>query len=127
MRTLLTMGSPRSVATGTFSASQSFTGSRSPCQPHQTMVYPWRMRKPLPASSTVLGSLLWGASLRKATIRLPPRLGASKNILPLLRAMSSGFKIQKSLEYSARPRRLRGALPRLTMILLSRFFGSTSP
>src|SRR3954447_23810235 len=75
----------------------------------------------------VLGLLAPGASFKKLKIRLLPRFGASKKILRFPRAMSKGFKIQKSLQYSTLPLLFRGALSKLTISLFRRLPGATSP
>src|SRR5205823_9813992 len=58
--------------------------------------------------------------IEKRSDTLVAAIGSVEEHLPLLRAISSGFKIQKSLQYSTLPPLFLGALSKLTMILFGR-------
>jgi hypothetical protein len=64
------------------------------CQPAQTRLYPFRKRRPSPASAAVLGSFAvvpLAPLLKSAKLSLLPRLRTSKNMRPLPRRRSAGF------------------------------------
>src|SRR5262245_28046898 len=104
------------------------TGSRicspvlkSPSQPLSDSVYPWRWRKPSPATLSPEPPTL------SSRLRTLPRFGTSCSSVPLARVMSTGLLIQKSMLYSTMPRALRGASLMSVMTSFSGSFGSTSP
>ena len=76
-RTTPDSGCPSRLASGRSATSIPPPGTRSPCHPDHTTVWPCRIKKPLPASATLSGSVERGASLSDPRAVLLPRLFTS--------------------------------------------------